>query len=223
MRVLLAIVVLAGLGWSGFWFWNASTRDRALTNWLEERRAAGWVADGAVRVTGFPEPGRYHRHRPRPRRSEIRLVLAGTGVPDPVAILEAVSHDRGLAGRADHRLRLRVGPDQQRAPGRLAGLRAEHAAGAGPFHDGNQEHALRRRIRLAGGDRRGAVLDPASRGCRGAVFLRHRLQRAGPDPARRMDRRNRSGRRSAEGHRHHASGRDGRLRPALGPRGDRRR
>ena len=39
MRVLLAIVVLAALGWSGFWYWNASARDRALTNWLEERRA----------------------------------------------------------------------------------------------------------------------------------------------------------------------------------------
>ena len=54
MRVLLAIVVLAALGWSGFWYWNASARDRALTNWLEERRAAGWIAEGDVRVTGFP-------------------------------------------------------------------------------------------------------------------------------------------------------------------------
>ena len=54
MRVLLAIVVLAGLGWSGFWFWNASLRERALAGWLEERRAAGWVAEAETRVTGFP-------------------------------------------------------------------------------------------------------------------------------------------------------------------------
>ncbi len=54
MRALLAIVVLAALGWGGFWYWNASMRDRALTNWLEERRAAGWIAEGEVRVTGFP-------------------------------------------------------------------------------------------------------------------------------------------------------------------------
>lgn len=54
MRVLLAIVVLAALGWSGYWYWNASARDRALTGWLEERRAAGWIAEGDVRVTGFP-------------------------------------------------------------------------------------------------------------------------------------------------------------------------
>lgn len=54
MRILLAIVVLLALGWSGFWFWNASLRERALTGWLEQRREAGWVADGSVRVTGFP-------------------------------------------------------------------------------------------------------------------------------------------------------------------------
>lgn len=54
MRTLLAIVVLAALGWSGFWYWNATTRDDALTGWLAERRAAGWVADADVRVTGFP-------------------------------------------------------------------------------------------------------------------------------------------------------------------------
>ena len=55
MRTLLAIVVLAALGWSGWWFLQAHLRDRALTGWLDERRAAGWVAKAAdVRVTGFP-------------------------------------------------------------------------------------------------------------------------------------------------------------------------
>lgn len=54
MRLLFAIVVLAALGWGGFWFWNASMREQALSDWLESRRAAGWVAEGEVRVTGFP-------------------------------------------------------------------------------------------------------------------------------------------------------------------------
>jgi hypothetical protein len=55
MRTLLAIVILAALGWSGWWFLQAQLRDRALTGWLDERRAAGWVAEAAdVRVTGFP-------------------------------------------------------------------------------------------------------------------------------------------------------------------------
>ena len=55
MRILLAIVILAAAGWSGFWWFNASARERALTRWLEERRADGWQAEAAdMRVTGFP-------------------------------------------------------------------------------------------------------------------------------------------------------------------------
>lgn len=55
MRTLLAIVILAALAWGGWWFFQSSMRDRALTAWLEERRAAGWVAEAEdVSVSGFP-------------------------------------------------------------------------------------------------------------------------------------------------------------------------
>jgi hypothetical protein len=55
MRALLAIVILAVLGWTGFWFWQAGARERALEGWLAERQAAGWVAEAEdLRVTGFP-------------------------------------------------------------------------------------------------------------------------------------------------------------------------
>ena len=55
MRILLAIVILAAAAWSGFWWFNASSRERALTRWLEERRADGWQAEAAdIRVNGFP-------------------------------------------------------------------------------------------------------------------------------------------------------------------------
>lgn len=55
MRILLAIVILAALGWSGFWWYNASLRQRAIEGWLAERRADGWQAEAAdLRVTGFP-------------------------------------------------------------------------------------------------------------------------------------------------------------------------
>ncbi|MFO1143125.1 MAG: DUF2125 domain-containing protein [Amaricoccus sp.] len=55
MRILLAIVILAALGWSGFWWVNASFRERALNAWLAERRAAGWVAEAKdISVAGFP-------------------------------------------------------------------------------------------------------------------------------------------------------------------------
>ena len=39
MRTLLAIVILAALGWSGYWWFNASTRENALNGWLAGRRA----------------------------------------------------------------------------------------------------------------------------------------------------------------------------------------
>ena len=55
MRILLAIVIAAALAWSGFWYWQANLRDRAVTHWLAERAADGWVAQAEdVRVTGFP-------------------------------------------------------------------------------------------------------------------------------------------------------------------------
>jgi hypothetical protein len=55
MRILLAIIVLAALGWTGWWFAIATAKERALESWLAERRAAGWVAEAtAVDVAGFP-------------------------------------------------------------------------------------------------------------------------------------------------------------------------
>ena len=55
MRTLLAIVILAALAWSGWWFVQSTARDRAMEAWLADRRAAGWVAEAEdVRVRGFP-------------------------------------------------------------------------------------------------------------------------------------------------------------------------
>lgn len=55
MRILLALVILAGLGWSGYWFLGAQTAERQLTNWMEARAAEGWVVshDG-IDTQGFP-------------------------------------------------------------------------------------------------------------------------------------------------------------------------
>lgn len=55
MRILLAIVALAALGWTGWWFLLAAAKDRALEAWLAGRRAAGWVAEAQdISVGGFP-------------------------------------------------------------------------------------------------------------------------------------------------------------------------
>ena len=70
MRRLLAIVILAALGWSGWWWWHASMREAAVNDWLAERRAAGWVAEAAeVRVTGYP--------------NRIDTVVTGLELADP--------------------------------------------------------------------------------------------------------------------------------------------
>jgi hypothetical protein len=72
MRILLAIVVAAGLGWGGWWFWNAAMRERAVEDWLAERRAVGWVAEAeAVNVQGFP--------------NRLDMIVTGLALADPVA------------------------------------------------------------------------------------------------------------------------------------------
>jgi hypothetical protein len=72
MRVLLAIVILAALGWSGFWWWNASMRDRAVNQWLADRRADGWIAEaGDVGVRGYP--------------SRVDTIVTGLALADPEA------------------------------------------------------------------------------------------------------------------------------------------
>jgi hypothetical protein len=55
MRALLAIIVLLALGWCGWWYFAAATRQQGIEGWLAERRADGWVAEAeAVKVRGFP-------------------------------------------------------------------------------------------------------------------------------------------------------------------------
>lgn len=55
MRLLTLLVLLASLGWSGFWlagYWALTT---ALPIWFEDRRAEGWVAEyDDLSVSGFP-------------------------------------------------------------------------------------------------------------------------------------------------------------------------
>lgn len=55
MRALLVIVLIAALGWSGYWWIGSTAHERALTGWLEEQRTRGWVAEAeSLHVTGYP-------------------------------------------------------------------------------------------------------------------------------------------------------------------------
>ncbi|WP_185962070.1 DUF2125 domain-containing protein [Palleronia caenipelagi] len=55
MRVLIAIVVIAALAWSGYWFIGARALDKGLRSGIEAARAQGMqIETEQLRVTGFP-------------------------------------------------------------------------------------------------------------------------------------------------------------------------
>ncbi|WP_238363891.1 DUF2125 domain-containing protein [Mesobacterium pallidum] len=55
MKRLLVLVLVAALGWSGFWTWASLQRKAAFADWFEARAAEGWVAEYAdLSVGGFP-------------------------------------------------------------------------------------------------------------------------------------------------------------------------
>jgi len=55
MRILLAVVLLAALAWSGYWWLGKTAVERSLTAWFAARAAEGWVVNyDALRTTGFP-------------------------------------------------------------------------------------------------------------------------------------------------------------------------
>lgn len=55
MRLLVKLLILAALLWSGYWALAARGLERGLADWVAARRAEGWAADYAtLGVTGFP-------------------------------------------------------------------------------------------------------------------------------------------------------------------------
>ncbi|MEL6233386.1 MAG: DUF2125 domain-containing protein [Pseudomonadota bacterium] len=69
-RVLVTVTVLFSLGWSGWWFFAATAKERALTGWLANRATQGWTAETrSLHVTGFP--------------SRLDTVIEGLALADP--------------------------------------------------------------------------------------------------------------------------------------------
>lgn len=69
MRKIALILVIAALGWSGYWLAGSIALTRAVTGWFEARSAEGWLANlGDVSVSGFP--GRFDMRLTRPELAD---------------------------------------------------------------------------------------------------------------------------------------------------------
>ena len=74
MGRLIVVILVAALGWMGWWLFGSSALDRALTAWVDERRSEGWAADVTdIDVAGFP-------NRFDTTLSDVRFADPGTGV-----------------------------------------------------------------------------------------------------------------------------------------------
>ena len=55
MRWFMKLLIIAGIGWSGYWFIGANGQEKLLAGWLENSRDNGWIAETEdLNVTGFP-------------------------------------------------------------------------------------------------------------------------------------------------------------------------
>ena len=55
MRLLITLVLLCAVLWSGYWFISSRAVEQGFNSWLEDRRNEGWVAETTdLAVQGFP-------------------------------------------------------------------------------------------------------------------------------------------------------------------------
>ncbi|MDG2404677.1 MAG: DUF2125 domain-containing protein, partial [Paracoccaceae bacterium] len=55
MRRLLLLILVAALGWSGYWFIGALGVEKNTLRWFESRQKAGWIASYSdFKLRGFP-------------------------------------------------------------------------------------------------------------------------------------------------------------------------
>jgi len=55
MKGLFAIIMVAALGWGGYWFVGSRALDRAYLAWFDTRTAQGWLAEYSdISIEGFP-------------------------------------------------------------------------------------------------------------------------------------------------------------------------
>lgn len=102
MRALLAVILLAALGWSGYWVIASSGMKTGLRQWFDARRAEGWVAEtSGITVLGFP-------NRIDATLSEVALADPETGLAWEAEFLQLLA----LSYRPNHVIA--VWPPEQR-------------------------------------------------------------------------------------------------------------
>lgn len=83
-RLLVAILIVAGV-WMTWWAIGSAAHERALSTWIDIRRAEGWAADvSEVETVGFP-------NRFDTTLSEVRLADPATGVAWSADFLQFLS------------------------------------------------------------------------------------------------------------------------------------
>lgn len=53
-KILVAVLIAAIGGWCAWWWLAATAQERALLDWMADRRADGWLASAEIGVNGFP-------------------------------------------------------------------------------------------------------------------------------------------------------------------------
>lgn len=70
LQIVFGILIVAALGWTGWWYLLARGQEAALDAWFDDRARAGWQAEHQkIRLTGFP--------------LELRREIAGIRLADP--------------------------------------------------------------------------------------------------------------------------------------------
>jgi len=55
MKQLIEVILVAALGWAGYWGWQARSMNTATEAWFDARRADGWEASyDSYALRGFP-------------------------------------------------------------------------------------------------------------------------------------------------------------------------
>jgi hypothetical protein len=55
VRMFFGLLIIITIGWSAYWWVGSTAQQTGLTAWLDDRRAAGWVADyDDLSVKGYP-------------------------------------------------------------------------------------------------------------------------------------------------------------------------